>query len=125
MRVTGLKLDVHETAVAHQVQDLVERGHRGAGAGWGEAAAGVEAADFVQRGLAHRAAAVGGAFEDEIVDHHQGAVARPVHVELDAVRAQVEGGGEGGQGILWRNPARAAMGIDKRMVRHGSEREGA
>ena len=70
---------------------------------------GVVAPDLREVELPHRARAVRRALEGIVVNHHDDAVARGVHVELEHAGAVADGALEGDESVLRRHAGGAAM----------------
>ncbi len=113
--IQALDLHVDLAAVAHQVEDRVERRHAHAGKGRAEVAARVQARDFGGGHGADQTVPVGCRGHVEVMEDHQLAVPGHVDIQLDAVHAHGEGFLKGGQGVFRRCTPGAAVGKDRRL----------
>ena len=114
----GLDLDVDRQAqLQRQGQHLVQGRHPLAAEFGREFPAGIQHPHRREVGIGDRAAAVGGAVQRVVMDHHRHPVAGQLDVELDHLDAQRGGLAERGQGVLRRMGRGAAMADDRGRVR--------
>ncbi|MCY1524616.1 hypothetical protein D9M68_595580 [compost metagenome] len=89
------------------------------------AVAGVQRLHFGQAQLGHLAAAVGGAVNARVVQHHELAVASAAHVHFQHVHIERIGAFEGEQGVLRPEASAAPVGDYQRLVVEAGEHRGA
>jgi len=104
-----LQLHVDQQSISHRLEDLGQRRDALPGEARVEIRPGVKLLDLGQGFLPHQATAIGGGIDAFVMDHHRHPVARQVDVQLNAIRAILGRQLEGGQRILGRIVAGAAM----------------
>ena len=110
-----LQLHHQQRLPVHRRQRLGQRGHV-------LALSGVERAQLRHGRLADRSRTVGGALQQLIVQQHGDAVGAELHIDFDAVRAQLERAADAQQRVFGRVPHRGAVGDGQRTVHAGLQR---
>ncbi len=108
-RVLAFDLEVQLDVPAEELDGLLEGEDLFACELLREPAACIERFDLAQRMVSHAAVAVGRTIQPLVVDHHDGAVASHLAVELDHVGAELDGAKERGTGVLGAMTRGAAM----------------
>src|SRR5208282_5579572 len=111
LEAARFELDIEPALAARGGEHFIERGNsRALERAALELRARVQSLELLQRQLRDFALAIGRALDGIVMNHHDGAVAAELNVQLAHVRARVDSGAKRAQGVLGKSTARPAMG---------------